>query len=322
MLLVLTGADAVADKLGAMTAHLMPEDFGAPKGYRTFQPLLVADARALRRRPRRLRRRRDPGAGARRRRAGRGRLRAAAGGGESRRCRQARRAQGLGRQSERQQRVPADVRRPGRDRCGLRQGQARRQAAGREQPAVAGGDGAARRHRRLQRRRGFHHALHGFAKSARRAHGDSPRLPRAGEPDPRGLARRRRRLRPQGRAVSRRSAGAVGGAQAAPAGEMARHPLARACRPTITAARWSITANSRSTSTARFSACAPRACSRWAPISSARRSPPARSRSASCPRPTTSRPCTSCRRACSPTPRRAGPIAAPGGRRRPISWSG
>ena len=26
-----------------MTAHLMPEDFGAPKGHRTFLPLLVAD---------------------------------------------------------------------------------------------------------------------------------------------------------------------------------------------------------------------------------------------------------------------------------------
>jgi carbon-monoxide dehydrogenase large subunit len=43
VLAVLTGADAVAEKLGAMTAHLMPEDFGAPKGHRTFQPLLVAD---------------------------------------------------------------------------------------------------------------------------------------------------------------------------------------------------------------------------------------------------------------------------------------
>jgi len=43
VLLVLTGADFVADKLGSMTAHLMPEDFGAPKGHRTFQPLLCAD---------------------------------------------------------------------------------------------------------------------------------------------------------------------------------------------------------------------------------------------------------------------------------------
>jgi aerobic carbon-monoxide dehydrogenase large subunit len=43
VLAVLTGADAAADKLGTFTAHLMPEDFGAPKGHRTFQPVLVAD---------------------------------------------------------------------------------------------------------------------------------------------------------------------------------------------------------------------------------------------------------------------------------------
>jgi aerobic carbon-monoxide dehydrogenase large subunit len=43
VLLVLTGADVAADKLGAFTAHLMPEDFGAPKGHRTFQPVLVSD---------------------------------------------------------------------------------------------------------------------------------------------------------------------------------------------------------------------------------------------------------------------------------------
>ena len=79
MLLVLTGADVVAEKIGGLTSHLMPEDFGAPKGHRTFQPLLVARPRPPRRRPRRLRRRRDADAGARRRRAGRGRLRAAAG---------------------------------------------------------------------------------------------------------------------------------------------------------------------------------------------------------------------------------------------------
>ena len=43
VLLVLTGADFVAEKLGGMTSHLMPEDFGAPRGYRTFQPLLCND---------------------------------------------------------------------------------------------------------------------------------------------------------------------------------------------------------------------------------------------------------------------------------------
>jgi carbon-monoxide dehydrogenase large subunit len=43
VLCVLTGADAVAQKLGSFTAHLMPEDFGAPKGHRTFQPVLNAE---------------------------------------------------------------------------------------------------------------------------------------------------------------------------------------------------------------------------------------------------------------------------------------
>src|SRR5665213_3528743 len=43
VLLVLTGADLAADKVEALTSHLMPEDFGAPKGHRTFQPLVVSD---------------------------------------------------------------------------------------------------------------------------------------------------------------------------------------------------------------------------------------------------------------------------------------
>ena len=43
VLCVLTGADAVAEKLGRFTAHLMPEDFGAPKGHRTFQPVLTSE---------------------------------------------------------------------------------------------------------------------------------------------------------------------------------------------------------------------------------------------------------------------------------------
>jgi carbon-monoxide dehydrogenase large subunit len=40
VLCVLTGADALADGLGALTAHPMPEEVGAPPGFRTFQPLL------------------------------------------------------------------------------------------------------------------------------------------------------------------------------------------------------------------------------------------------------------------------------------------
>ena len=49
---------------------------------------------------------------------------------------------------------------------------------------------------------------------------------------------------------------------------------------------------------------------------------PAPSRCASSRKLTTSRLCSSRSRACSPTRRRSGPIAAPGGRRRPISPSG
>ena len=43
VMLVLTGADAVADKLGAYTAAMMPEDLGAPKGHRIFQQVLQAE---------------------------------------------------------------------------------------------------------------------------------------------------------------------------------------------------------------------------------------------------------------------------------------
>src|ERR1700730_16462163 len=43
VLCVLTGADALAEKLGSFTAHLMPEDFGAAEGHRAFQPVLTAD---------------------------------------------------------------------------------------------------------------------------------------------------------------------------------------------------------------------------------------------------------------------------------------
>src|SRR5262249_45015572 len=43
VLCVLTGGDAAAEKLGSLTSHLMPEDLGAPKGHRTFQPLLNSE---------------------------------------------------------------------------------------------------------------------------------------------------------------------------------------------------------------------------------------------------------------------------------------
>jgi aerobic carbon-monoxide dehydrogenase large subunit len=40
---VLTGADALADRLGGTPPNFMPEDLGGPKGYRTFRTLLVTD---------------------------------------------------------------------------------------------------------------------------------------------------------------------------------------------------------------------------------------------------------------------------------------
>ena len=43
VVLVLTGADVAADHLGAFTAGLMPEDVGAPKGHRIYQQVLQAD---------------------------------------------------------------------------------------------------------------------------------------------------------------------------------------------------------------------------------------------------------------------------------------
>jgi carbon-monoxide dehydrogenase large subunit len=43
VLLVLTGEDAKAEKLGGVPPAFMPEDMGGPKGYRTSRPLLAAD---------------------------------------------------------------------------------------------------------------------------------------------------------------------------------------------------------------------------------------------------------------------------------------
>src|SRR5947207_7419835 len=43
VLLVLTGADVAAEKLGAFTSAMMPEDLGAPKGHRIHMQLLQAD---------------------------------------------------------------------------------------------------------------------------------------------------------------------------------------------------------------------------------------------------------------------------------------
>jgi carbon-monoxide dehydrogenase large subunit len=43
VLLVLTGADAVADGIGVFPPLFMPEDMGGPKGYRTKRPVLATD---------------------------------------------------------------------------------------------------------------------------------------------------------------------------------------------------------------------------------------------------------------------------------------
>jgi carbon-monoxide dehydrogenase large subunit len=43
VVLVLTGADALADQIGALGPSVMPEDIGGPKGYRTYRPVLCAD---------------------------------------------------------------------------------------------------------------------------------------------------------------------------------------------------------------------------------------------------------------------------------------
>jgi len=44
VVLVLTGADALADKIGSLPPAAMPEDIGGPKGFRTFRPVLCAEA--------------------------------------------------------------------------------------------------------------------------------------------------------------------------------------------------------------------------------------------------------------------------------------
>jgi carbon-monoxide dehydrogenase large subunit len=43
VILVLTGTDAVADKIGGIPPHFMPEHWGGPKGFGTIRPVLLAD---------------------------------------------------------------------------------------------------------------------------------------------------------------------------------------------------------------------------------------------------------------------------------------
>ena len=43
VLLVLTGSDAIADEIGGIPPHFMPEHWGGPKGFGTIRPVLLAD---------------------------------------------------------------------------------------------------------------------------------------------------------------------------------------------------------------------------------------------------------------------------------------
>jgi hypothetical protein len=132
----------------------------------------------------------------------------------------------LGRLPAGQCRLPVDVRQQGRHRCGIREGQARGEAAGREQPPVARDHGAPRRDRRVQRGRPAVHAVCDQPEPARRAHGDVAHLPHRGKSDPRRLSGRRRRLRAKV-GLSGRCAGAVGGAPHRPPGEVGLHPVGK-----------------------------------------------------------------------------------------------
>ncbi len=202
VLLVLTGADAAADKVGTLTAHLMPEDFGAPKGHRTFQP------RA--RSPTRVRYVGDRVAFV-----------------VAETLAQARDAADLVEVDY--EPLPAVVniwRTPpspaapkvwddnpqGNNGFRLMFGnEGATDAAFAKAKHVVKlrvennrlspvSHGAARRHRRLQRGQRLLHALCGVARIRHGVRMElSQHLPRAGEPDPRGLARRRRRLWSEGR---------------------------------------------------------------------------------------------------------------------------
>ena len=114
------------------------------------------------------------------------------------------------------------ARRPRGDRGGVRPGRAYRQTPLRHHPRPRAVHGAARRDRHLRSGGRPLHAVCRRELSAPRAqHARQHGVQGAGEPGPRGVPRRRRRLRRQGLAVCRSPAGAVGGAQARTAGEMA-----------------------------------------------------------------------------------------------------
>ena len=274
---------------------------------------------ALRRRPRRLRGRRDLPSGQGRGRAGRGRLRRAAGLRRDRACPRPGPAAGP-RRHRAQHGLRVGARRPGGGRSGDRQRRPRHHGRAGQQPPGAERDRAARRDRRVRSRHRRLHALHHEPEPACRAAGDRGLRRRGARAQAaRDRARRRRRLRLQDLHLRRGVRLPARRQEARPAGQVDRASAARASSPTRTAAttsprpswRWTPTATSpRSRSTPSPT---------WAPISRPSRR--------AC-RPTSTRRCSpgSTRRRRSiarsmrstPTPRRSTPTAAPGGRRPPI----
>ena len=198
----------------ALPPFFMPEDMGGPKGYRdACARCCCADKRALRRRPRRLRRGRDGGAGARRRRAGRGRLRAAAGassiveeaakpGAPKVWDDNARAAMSpsRSRSATRTRPMQPSPRPSTSSRCGSTTTASPPMPSSRAlRSATTMPPTTATRSIRPRRIRTA------YALAARRAS-----VSRTGDQAPRDLARRRRRLRHEGRHLSRGRAGAVG----------------------------------------------------------------------------------------------------------------
>ena len=151
VLAVLTGEDWDKSGFGDLPVPAGPKRRDGSPLYRPRYRALAQGPRALGRRLRRLRGRRDRASGDGCRRADRGRLRAAAGDRLGRRRDQAGRAAGLGRLPE-QHHLRASRRRQGRDRRGLRQGRACRQASLRDQSRHRRQHGAARLDRHLSSR--------------------------------------------------------------------------------------------------------------------------------------------------------------------------
>ena len=185
---------------------------------------------------------------------------------------------------------------------------------------VATLDGAARRDRRIRPGRRQLYAVEFDPGVAFRAQPVGRAcLSYAGKPHPDGDAGCRRRVRHEALSLSRARAGAVGGEEARPAGQMGPRPLGfvhdRHARPRQPDPARS---GARRASCA-FSASRSRSPPIWAPIcriSRPRSRPsPARSCTAGSMR---SRRSMSRSRASSPTPCRSTPIAAPGGRRPPM----